>query len=169
MALHGHVLVLNQNYEPMTICSVRKAVILIFLGKAEMIEVMEGKAIQSITSSFPFPSIVRLSSFVHKRRKGIMLSRKNILKRDNYQCQYCGSRSAGMTVDHIVPKMRGGRDAWDNLVAACIRCNNKKGNMTPDEASMPLLTVPRKPHPLSFIQSHVHTTDVRWKPYLFMA
>ncbi len=169
MGLQGHVLVLNQNYEPMTICSVKKAIVMIFLGKAEMIEVMEGKAIHSIRSQFPFPSIVRLATFVHKRRKGIMLSRKNILKRDNYRCQYCGTHGVEMTVDHIVPKVRGGKDSWENMVAACIRCNNRKGNLTPEQANMPLLSVPRKPHPLSFIQSHVHTTDARWKPYLFMA
>lgn len=169
MSLGGHVLVLNQNYEPMTICHVKKAIILIFLGKAEIIEVMEDKAICSISQSFPYPSIVRLSDFVHRRQRGIMLSRKNILKRDAFQCQYCGTKSRAMTVDHIIPKVRGGKDSWENLVTACIQCNNKKGDQTPEEAAMPLLSKPRKPHHLSFIQSHAYTTDVRWKPYLFMA
>jgi len=169
MSLSGHVLVLNQNYEPMTICHVKKAVVLIFLGKAEIIEVMEGKAIRSVMRNFPYPSIVRLSAFVHRHRKGIMLSRKNILKRDAYQCQYCGTKKEPMTVDHIVPKVHGGKDTWENMVTACIKCNNKKGDQTPEEADMPLRTTPRKPHHLSFIQSHVGTADERWKQYLFMA
>ncbi len=169
MLLNGHVLVLNQNYEPMTICHVKKAMVLIFLGKAEVIEKIDGKAIRSVSHSFPYPSIVRLSTFVLKRRKGIMLSRKNVLKRDGYQCQYCGTRNQPMTVDHIIPKVRGGKDTWENLVTACIHCNNRKGDQTTDEVRMELLTKPRKPHPLSFIQNHAGVNDERWKPYLFMA
>jgi 5-methylcytosine-specific restriction endonuclease McrA len=169
MSLGGHVLVLNQNYEPMTVCHVKKAIVLIFLGKAEVIEIIEGKAIRSVSKVLPYPSIVRLSTFVLKRRKGIMLSRKNILKRDGYQCQYCGTKNQPMTVDHIIPKVRGGRDTWENLITACIQCNNKKGDQTPDEVQMKLQSKPRKPHPLSFIQHHAGISDERWKPYLFMA
>ncbi|HMV27248.1 MAG TPA: HNH endonuclease [bacterium] len=169
MALNGHVLVLNQNYEPMTICHVKKAFVLVFLGKAEIIEIAEGRSIRSVSHEYPFPSIVRLMSFVYKKRKGIMLSRKNILKRDNYQCQYCGTRSDAMTVDHILPKVRGGKDAWENLVTACITCNNKKGDRTPDEARMVLMTTPRRPHPLSFIQGHASGHYDNWKQYLFMS
>lgn len=168
MSLNGHVLVLNQNYEPMTVCHVRKALVLVFLGKAEVIEIMEGKAIRSVYRSFPYPSIVRLSMMVHRQRKGILLSRKNVLKRDGFQCQYCGTHSHAMTVDHIIPKVRGGKDSWENMVTACIRCNNTKGDRTPEEADMTLMTKPRKPHHLSFIQKHVSTHDERWKPYLFM-
>ncbi|MBL7996300.1 HNH endonuclease [bacterium] len=168
MSLSGHVLVLNQNYEPMTICHVKKAIVLIFLGKAEIIEVIEGQAIRSVRSSFPFPSIVRIYAYIHKKNKGIMLSRKNILKRDGFECQYCGSKTHSMTVDHIMPKVRGGKDTWENMITACIHCNNRKGDMTPEEAQMRLMTNPRKPHHLSFIQKHVGVRDERWKQYLFM-
>ncbi|MCB0834292.1 MAG: HNH endonuclease [Bacteroidetes bacterium] len=167
--LNGHVLVLNQNYEPMTICHVRKALILIFLEKAEIIEIVEGKAIRSVSHAFPWPSIVRLGSFVHRKNRGIMLSKKNILKRDGYQCQYCGTKSHTLTVDHIIPKVRGGKDTWENLITACIHCNNRKGDRTPDEVRLTLLSSPRKPHHLSFIQKHAGIQDDRWKPYLFMS
>ncbi len=169
MNLIGHVLVLNQNYEPMTVCHVKKAIVLIFLGKAEIIEVMEGKAIRTVRTAYPFPSIVRMATMVHRQRNGILLSRKNILKRDGFQCQYCGSKHHAMTVDHIVPKVRGGKDSWENMVTACIQCNNRKGDRTPEEANMALMCRPRKPHHLSFIQKHVSMYDERWKPYLFMA
>ncbi len=169
MGLTGHVLVLNQNYEPMTICHVKKALILVFLGKAEIIEAADGRVLRSVNAVFPFPSIVRLCAYVYKKRKGVMLSRKNILKRDNFQCQYCGTKAHSMTVDHIIPKVHGGKDTWENLITACIHCNNKKGDQSPEDAGMALRTKPRKPNPLSFIQGHANGSNETWRQYLFMS
>ena len=166
--IEGRVLVLNQNYEPLSICSAKKAVVLLYLGKVETIESSE-RMIRSLYTQMTVPSIVRLLRLIQVPRKRILLSRHNILKRDNHQCQYCGTEQSPFTVDHVVPRDRGGRDSWENLVCACNDCNGKKRNRTPHEAGMQLLRKPRKPGYLFFIQNFVHIPDERWKPYLFMS
>ncbi|PIU45311.1 MAG: HNH endonuclease [Ignavibacteriales bacterium CG07_land_8_20_14_0_80_59_12] len=163
------VLVLNQNYEPMSVCNVKKAVILLYLGKAELVESKNGKALHSVSSTMPCPSIVRLSVFIHAPFKRVVLTRKNILRRDAYRCQYCGGTGLPLTVDHVIPKAQCGEDAWENLVSACLRCNNKKGDRTPEEARMPLLRRPRRPSHVTFIRHFVGQVDEGWKPYLFMS
>lgn len=162
------MLILNQNYEPLSVCNVKKAVILLILGKAELIEKADGKTLHSVSMSMPFPSVVRLSIFVRVPYKKIILSRKNILRRDNHRCQYCGRGDVPLTVDHIIPKARGGEDTWENLVTACVSCNNKKGDRTPEDAMMPLLRKIMRPNHVTFIRHFVGTVDERWKPYLFM-
>lgn len=162
------MLVLNQNYEPMSVCNVKKAIILLFLGKAELIEAHEERRIHSISMSLPFPSIVRLGVYIHVPYKKIILSRKNILRRDAHRCQYCGRHDVALTVDHIVPKAKLGEDTWENLVTACVECNNRKGNRTLEDARMKLLRKPMKPNHVTFIRHFVGTIDERWKPYLFM-
>ncbi len=160
---------MNQSYEPISICSAKKAILLLLTTKAEMVEKRDGLVFHSVKKDFPFPSIIRLSRYINIPRKRIELSRKNILRRDGYRCQYCGTHSTNLTVDHIIPKSRGGSDTWENLVAACISCNNKKGNRTPEEANMKLITKPRKPNHIIFIKSFVgYSIDENWKPYLFV-
>jgi 5-methylcytosine-specific restriction endonuclease McrA len=167
--LAGRVLILNQNYEPLSICSVRKAVTLLYMGKVEVIEPSDHRMVRSVRAALPLPSIVRLSRLIQVPRKRILLSRGNIIKRDNHRCQYCGSDRTPFTVDHVVPRDRGGSDSWENLVCACAGCNSRKRNRTPQEAGMQLLCRPRKPGYLFFIQTLVHIPDERWKPYLFMS
>jgi 5-methylcytosine-specific restriction endonuclease McrA len=162
------VLVLNQDYEPLSVCNVKKAIVLIILGKAELIEAADGKVLRSVSMVLPFPSVVRLSLFVHIPFKRIILSRKNILRRDNHRCQYCGKTEPMLTVDHIHPRSKGGTDSWDNLVAACVKCNNKKGDHTPEEAGMQLLRKPIRPNHVTFIRHFVGNVTDKWKPYLFM-
>ncbi|MCK5149073.1 HNH endonuclease, partial [bacterium] len=116
----------------------------------------------------PLPSIVRLSRFVLRPNRKVLLSRKNVIRRDKQQCQYCGTHVGAMTVDHIIPRVRGGGDSWENLVCACMPCNTRKGRRTPREAEMKLLREPKKPGYLYFIQHLAKHADVRWKPYLFM-
>ena len=166
--LSKYVLVLNQNYEPMSVCNVKRAIILVYLGKAEIIE-EDVWSVQAATWSMPMPLVVRLCLYIKVPHKKVILSRKNIIKRDNHQCQYCGSRLGPMTVDHIVPKKKKGTDSWENLVSACVACNNKKGNRTPEQAGMRLLRVPSKPTHLMFIQHFVGIRSDKWKPYLFMS
>ena len=166
--LNSRVLVLNQNYEPMSICSARRAVVLLYLEKAEIIE-RNHEFVHSVNTVIPLPSIVRLCRLVHVPRKRIQLNRKNIIKRDKHQCQYCGTVEGSVTVDHILSKDRGEQDSWENLVCACVKCNSKKRNRTPREAGMSLLKKPRKPGYLFFIQHLVGIPDERWKPYLFMS
>jgi 5-methylcytosine-specific restriction endonuclease McrA len=142
--LNEPVLVLNANYEPLNICTTRRAVGLMMTGKAEML--VDGRGlIQTPSTTFPRPSIVRLSYMVHHPRQRVKLTKREIFRRDNFTCQYCGKRSANMTIDHVVPRHRGGEHTWENLVTACPACNRRKGGRTPQEADMPLRHQPREP------------------------
>lgn len=141
--------------------------VLIYLGKAEALYCIAEKKVTSIKRSFEYPSIVRLIYFVRVPYKKIILSRKNILRRDNHKCQYCGTTS-NLTVDHVMPKSRGGEESWENLTTACIKCNNKKGSRTPEEAKMHLQTIPKRPSHITFIKNFAGRIDNEWKPYLYM-
>lgn len=158
---------MNQNYEPLTVCNVRRAIILTYLGKAEIIGKVDNRNVRSIYKTFDYPSVVRLIIFVRVPFRKIILSRKNILRRDNHRCQFCGSTS-NLTIDHIIPKSKGGEDDWENLTTACIRCNNKKGDRTPDEAKLNLMTIPKRPSHITFIKNFAGNVNVDWKPYLYM-
>ncbi len=138
----GKVLVLNASYEPLNITSWRRAVVLLIKGKAEQVE-HNGKYIYS---GFPLPTVIRLRHYVRVPYKEIPLTRRNLLHRDAHSCQYCGYTGDELTLDHVVPRSRGGGDSWENIVTACVRCNVKKGNRTPKEASMLLSIVPHRPH-----------------------
>ncbi len=152
----------------MSVINVRKAIILLYLGKAELIEANLGREIRSVSAAMPFPSIVRLSMYVRIPYKKIILSRKNILRRDGHRCQYCGRTDMTLTVDHVFPSSRGGEDTWENLVCACVGCNNRKGDKTPDESRMLLNRTPMRPNHVTFIRHFVGSLDERWKPYLFL-
>ena len=159
---------LNQNYEAMSICNVQRAVVLLFLGKAELISSKDSKKVYSIRTALPFPTIVRLRVYIKVPYKKIVLSRKNILRRDNHKCTYCQRADLQLTIDHIVPKSKGGDDTWENLVTACVKCNNKKGDRSPEEARMPLLKKPSRPSHITFMKHFVGSVDDDWKPYLYM-
>lgn len=163
------MLVLNQNYEAITICNTKKAVILIYLSKAEVIAKKDGLEIKSPSVRFPFPSIIRLASYVPVKYKKVILSRKNILRRDAHKCQYCGRSDLPLTIDHVIPKAKGGDDSWENLVAACTICNNKKGDRTPEDAKMHLIRKPFKPSHIMFLKHFIGQVDERWKPYLYLS
>jgi 5-methylcytosine-specific restriction endonuclease McrA len=166
--LNQQVLVLNQNYEPLSVCSARRAFVLLFMGKAEMIETYDGLRIRTVTRSFALPSVVRLERYIRSPQKKILLTRRNIIIRDGHTCAYCGGKRGPMTVDHVIPKTQGGSDTWENLVCACERCNNKKGDRTPKSAGMKLVRKPRRPNHITYIQRFIGVSDNRWKPYLFM-
>ncbi len=166
--LTGNVLVLNQNYEPLSVCSVKRAIVLVFLGKAEIVETADGLVVRSATRAFSIPSIVRLGLYIKVPQKRILLTRKNVIKRDGHACQYCGGGHGEMTVDHVIPKIYGGADSWENLVCACTRCNNLKGDKTPEQAGFLLLRRPRRPNQITFIQQFVGISDTRWRQYLFL-
>jgi 5-methylcytosine-specific restriction endonuclease McrA len=166
--LNRNVLVLNQNYEPLSVCTARRAVVLVYLGKAEIIERCDGQVIRSISASIPLPSVVRLGFYIQVPHKRVLLTRKNVVKRDGHRCQYCGDSRGLMTVDHVIPKIYGGKDTWENLVCACIGCNNLKGNRTPEQAGFKLVREPRRPTHITFIQQFIGISDQRWKQYLFL-
>lgn len=165
--LRTNVLILNQNYEPLFICHAKKAIVLLYLDKAEILEAYDFH-IHSVSSTFPYPSVIRLKRYFRRPYKEIALNRKNIIKRDRHICQYCGKNTQAMTVDHVIPKCFGGEESWSNLVCACLRCNTTKGNRTPEQAGMKLLRKPKKPTHLFFLQYHINAPHDTWKPYLFL-
>ncbi len=165
--LDKSVLVLNQNFEPISITSARKAIVLLFMEKAEMVERYDAD-VHAVSISIPYPSVIRLSRYVRKPYKRVALSRKNIIKRDNHTCQYCGKNHQPMTIDHIVPRSLGGKDTWENLVTACFRCNGKKGDRTPDQAGMRLVRKPARPTHLFYLQYIAGKPHSTWANYLFM-
>ena len=139
------ILVLNFSYEPLKFCSARHAITMVFGGRAEELE-SAGYIVQTPSTNFPLPAVLRVLQMIRRnRKKELSFSRKNILRRDNYTCQYCGTSNNSLTVDHVVPKSRGGKTNWMNIVVACKTCNLKKGNRTPFEVDMQLRQLPRKP------------------------
>ena len=165
--LNRRVLVLNQSYEPLMVIGAKRAVILLLNEKVDSLENYREK-IHSAYISLPLPSVIKLKHYARIRRKEIVLSRKNILKRDNHTCQYCGVRSVPMTIDHVISRKKGGEDTWENLVAACVPCNTRKGNHSPREAQMELVKTPRKPTMILHLQKFVKQFQSSWRPYLFM-
>ncbi|GAB4415887.1 MAG: HNH endonuclease [Anaerolineales bacterium] len=138
------VLVLNANFEPINVCSTRRAIGLIVSGKAAM--VMNGRGcIRTIREMFPRPSVIRLEYMIHRPRPRVKLTRREVFRRDNYTCQYCGKRGLPLTIDHVIPKRLGGTHTWTNVVAACPACNHKKGGRRVEEAHMQLMRAPKEP------------------------
>ena len=165
------VLILNQTFEPLQVCGARRAVVLLFMGKAERVE-DTSRVIRSPSTTLLLPSVIRLHRFVRKpAQPSIAFNKKNILKRDTHTCQYCG-RNGGerMTIDHVIPKSLGGRTVWENLVSACRACNLKKGNKPLDEAGMHLLRRPTKPRSVFSlgIMAHASQRYESWRKYLPM-
>ncbi len=138
------VLVLNANFEPINVCNTRRAIGLILAGKADM--VVNGRGhIRTVSLSLPRPSVIRLEFMIHRPRPRVKLTRREVFRRDNYTCQYCGRRDGSLTVDHVHPRHLGGEHVWTNVVAACPACNHRKGGRKPEEAHMSLLRIPREP------------------------
>jgi 5-methylcytosine-specific restriction endonuclease McrA len=142
--LQAPVLVLNANFEPLNVCTTRRAIGLMLSEKAILVENGRGY-IQSVSRDFPAPSIIRLGQMVRRPRPTIKLSKQEIFRRDQHTCQYCGSHSTKLTLDHIIPRHMGGEHSWHNLITACARCNHKKGGRTPEQAGMSLLSQPKAP------------------------
>ena len=163
----GRVLVLNASYEPLNVCTVRRALVLILKEKAEVLEKGDG-VLRSETMRLDRPEVIRLVTYVrvprdvHRRR----ITRKAVLARDGWTCQYCGSGRPGLTVDHVIPRSRGGESVWENIVASCASCNRRKGNRMPHEIRMHPRTSPRPPGPTVFIRIAAPRTPATWEAYL---
>jgi 5-methylcytosine-specific restriction endonuclease McrA len=139
------VLVLNQNYEPLNVCNVRRAIVLVFDGKAEVLETY-ARRLKSASRSWDSPSVIRMVYHIHRPRPRVKLTRREVFIRDGFTCQYCGrTGTSDLTIDHVVPKSRGGGHSWDNLVSACKSCNHRKGGRLPGEARMNLKRAPAEP------------------------
>jgi len=164
------VLLLNISYEPLKVINWKKAITLLCLGKVEVIEEYSHE-IRSVSFSIKLPSVVRLLKIVKRTKSPVKFSRQNIYARDKYKCQYCGMKfsSEDLTYDHILPKSRGGKTEWENIVTCCIECNRKKGGLTPKEASMRLLRKPVKPTWVPAIRITIGFKEVpqSWRDYLY--
>jgi len=164
----GSVLVLNATYEPLNVISVRRAVVLLLKDKAELLEATDQR-IRSSSVSLPAPLVIRLVYYVRiPRPLRIPLSRHTIMLRDGFACQYCGitPHRSQLTIDHVVPKVRGGGSTWDNLVCACKRCNQAKGARTPREAGMVLRSQPGEPRYLAMVLYDQATRPETWRRYV---
>lgn len=160
-------LVLNASFEPLGVVSWKRAICLLLDEQAEMIEA-DDAVVRSPSLTLPLPSVIRLRQMVNApRRRAVPVSRRAVFARDEYRCQYCGDRAD--SIDHVVPRSRGGLDVWDNLAAACRPCNTRKRDRTPDEAGMRLLRPCRPPKAASsFVVGALAVPD-HWKPYLPLA
>ncbi|MFC1900890.1 HNH endonuclease [Chloroflexota bacterium] len=166
--INNPVLVLNQSFEPLNICRVRRAVVLIYQNKAELLENGSG-FIHSINHDFPIPSVIRLASMVRRpHRVDRKLTRLEIFKRDKYICQYCGKEVKQLTLDHVIPRFRSGQHTWENVVSACVSCNRRKAGRTPKEAGMKLINEPARPRFTGLFYVPVQHTNIRneWQKYL---
>ena len=168
--MHAPVLVLNASYEPINICAARRAIVLVLKGVA-ITEEINGHLLHSARIAVRVPSVIRLLEYRRIPHQTRALSRKNILLRDRNSCQYCGVLlpSSELTLDHIVPRSRGGQSTWENLVACCHACNHKKGNHLLYECSMKLLREPRtfNLHTSRHIMRMMGGSDAKWRKYLF--
>ena len=165
----GQVLVLNASYEPLNITTWRRAMVMMIKGKAESLEQDTSREIRQGTH---LPTVIRLRQYVHVPFRQLPLTRRNLFQRDHQTCQYCGSRDQPLSIDHVVPRSRGGSDTWENVTTACLSCNVRKGNRTPKEASMPLHRAPHRPlSSFSFEASrHIHSgRHSEWSKYVIGA
>ena len=159
--MDGVVLVLNQNYEPLNVCNLPRAFRLVFGEKAEVIE-YDHQVIRTPRTEYRAPSVIRLQYQIRRPRPRVKLSRREIFARDRHTCQYCGIRTRDLTLDHVMPRHRGGRHTWDNLVSACHACNHRKGGRTPDEARMLLRRQPSEPRATSYYLFHQYLESERF-------
>ena len=162
------VLLLNSDYEPLNVCTLQRAFALIFLGKADILQT-NSLTIRTVRGAYESPSVLRLKYHVKRPRPSLRLSRRSILARDNYTCQYCGARAKDLTVDHVVPKRLGGPSTWDNMVCCCKKCNTKKGDKSLHQVGFQLKKEPRRPRYVPFISLNKYlesTRNAAWREYL---
>jgi 5-methylcytosine-specific restriction endonuclease McrA len=158
------VLVLNSTFAPINITSWRRAIILMYKGKANGVE-YNGV---TINGKYRLPEVIKLAHYVPLPYSEVVLSRKNIYLRDNHTCQYCGKKSGNMTIDHIIPKSRGGKETWDNMVVCCARCNNRKGDRFLEDVGLKLNGMPyRPPSSLYLHMTRISNIPRSWYEYFF--
>lgn len=164
--MYEPVLVLNANFEPLNVCNTRRAIGLMMTGKASL--VLNGRGeIKTVSRSFPRPSIIRLERMVKRPRPRVKLTKREVLRRDDYTCQYCGQKTTHLTIDHVVPRHLGGAHDWSNLVAACPSCNHRKGGRTLEQAQMRLLRQPSEPPSSAYYLLSRHLGENKdWIPFI---
>lgn len=163
----ANVLVLNTDYQPLNVCNVRRAVVLLEKQKAMSVE-LDGAMIRSERRALRAPSVIRLAYHVKRPRPVVKLTRREILARDDHRCQYCGKHGSDLTIDHVIPRHRGGQHTWDNVVTACKTCNHRKGGRTAAEAHMTMLRLPFRPPatPRYLFSSYIRAGERTWLKFL---
>jgi 5-methylcytosine-specific restriction endonuclease McrA len=162
----GQVLVLNANYEPLNVCTTRRAMGLLMLEKAVIVSNGRG-VIKTSTQSYPRPSVIRLDYMVRRPRPRVKLTKREIFQRDNYTCQYCGRTGIRLTIDHVIPRHKGGEYSWTNLVTACPECNRVKGGKSIRDTGLTLLREPSEPPANAMVLYHRHLRiNQQWTAYL---
>jgi 5-methylcytosine-specific restriction endonuclease McrA len=157
---------LNQNYEPLNVCNARRAFTLVDRGKAEVLE-HNGGFLHSARLAFMLPSVIRLVYMIKRPRPQLRLTRKEVFSRDHYTCQYCGRRTHDLTLDHVLPRNKGGPHVWENLVSACKACNHRKAGRTPVEAKMRPLHEPRRPPATAYYLFYDYLErEVEWRKFI---
>ena len=167
---NGRVLVLNASYEPINVCTVRRATVLILKQRAEIVERSEW-SLHAENLTLPRPVVIRLSTYVriprdaHSRK----ITRRAVFARDRWTCQYCGTERTSLTVDHVIPRSKGGASSWENIVACCAPCNRRKGDRLPRHADMHPRTKPRTPNTTIFVHVATPRIPTAWEQYLVTA
>jgi 5-methylcytosine-specific restriction endonuclease McrA len=169
MSVAAHVLFLDVDFQPLRVAPLRRAMTKIATGKVEVVRFSADGTIRLVGEERPAPSVVRVLRRFRRDKVRVRFSRLNIYTRDAFTCQYCGDRFpyAGLTFEHVLPRSRGGRTCWENIVTACVPCNTRKADRTPAEAGMRLLALPRKPFALPALTSKIDPTQmpVEWADY----
>jgi len=166
----GRVLVLNASYEPINVCTVRRATVLLLKERAEIIERSDW-SLHAESVTIPSPIVIRLTTYVriprnaHSRK----ITRRAIFARDRWACQYCGRERVSLTLDHVIPRCKGGASSWDNIVTCCAPCNRRKGDRLPKQADMHPRHRPRAPSPTIFVHVATPTIPPAWRQYLVAA
>ncbi len=163
------VLVLNSDFEPLNVCHVRRAITMVYMGKADVLHVHETSLINTADRALPWPSVVKLRHHVKRPLPELRLSRRTVFARDEYMCQYCGQTGVDLTIDHVVPRRHGGTTHWENVVAACRRCNMKKGDKMLHQTGMKLIRQPRRPRYVPYISLTKYLSGRKnqvWRDYL---
>jgi len=164
--LNDAVLLLNSTYEPLNVINVKRALRLLLTRKADPVEAA-GQVLRSVSRTFQLPLVVRLAYYVKRPHQRVKFTKRTVLARDGYTCQYCGSQGRDLTLDHVIPKALGGETIWTNVVAACRKCNGAKGGRTLKEAGIRLLRVPREPKFLPYLRLVKSSYQRVWDKYLF--
>jgi 5-methylcytosine-specific restriction endonuclease McrA len=158
-------LVLNAGYEPLAVVSFKRALVLVMGGKAVVVASDDENPVVASSGQWDRPAVILLQRYVRiPNGRAVPVSRRGVLRRDNQRCGYC--TNSATTIDHILPRSRGGADSWENLVACCLRCNNVKGDRTPQEMGWSLRTIPRPPHGTAWLVRGIERALPAWEEYL---
>jgi 5-methylcytosine-specific restriction endonuclease McrA len=163
--MEKRVLVLNLDHSPVAVVSPQKAIVLLLLEKADCLSVYDLLQIRTVSRSFEYPAVICLNQYKNIPYRGVLLNRINLFRRDRGECQYCGSKKQ-LTIDHVIPRSKGGKSNWTNLTTACHRCNVIKGDKSPEQAGLRLRTQPFKPSLAYFLSEYDERQAEEWIPYL---